>query len=283
MKVRRLSSGCGGRFLPVMTSASGVFGRIEAAGAEHVAFCRDPAAGLRALVVIGSTVRGPALCGVRIQPYADADAALDDGLRLAESMTVKSAAAGVRLGGSVIVLADPHTGKDARLLSSLARRRRARDRLRDPPLQPGSGPGHRGSRGCPERSPGQRDRPRVGDHPAAQHRVPARRGQDRDDPPAHQGRRPRAAGLPRPPVTGRSWPMTRALSTPPVIPAGVLAGSPQPVLPATQGLLLRPWGPANVPAFLSAYADDEIRRWHAPPPHPGPCPPTTRRTAPKPG
>lgn len=105
-----------------MTSASGVFGRIEAAGAEHVAFCHDPAAGLRALVVIGSTVRGPALCGVRIQPYADADAALDDGLRLTEVMTVKSAAADVRLGGgSVIVLADPRTGKGARLLSSLAR------------------------------------------------------------------------------------------------------------------------------------------------------------------
>lgn len=108
--------------MPVMTSASGVFGRIEAAGAEYVAFCHDPAAGLRALVVIGSTARGPALCGVRIQPYADADAALDDGLRLAEAMTVKSAAADVRLGGgSVIVIADPRTGKDARLLSSLAR------------------------------------------------------------------------------------------------------------------------------------------------------------------
>lgn len=56
--------------------------------------------------------------------------------------------------------------------------------------------------------------------------------------------------------------MTRALSTPPVISAGVLAGSPQPVLPAAQGLPLRPWEPADVPAFLSAYADDEIRRWH---------------------
>lgn len=105
-----------------MTTASGVFGRIESAGAEHVAFCYDRTAGLRALVVIGSTARGPALCGVRIHPFSDADAALDDGLRLAEAMTVKSAAADVRLGGgSVIVLADPRTGKDARLLSALAR------------------------------------------------------------------------------------------------------------------------------------------------------------------
>ena len=50
--------------------------------------------------------------------------------------------------------------------------------------------------------------------------------------------------------------------TPPAIPSGSLSGSPQPVLPAAQGLLLRPWGPADAPAFLAAYADGEIRRWH---------------------
>jgi RimJ/RimL family protein N-acetyltransferase len=56
--------------------------------------------------------------------------------------------------------------------------------------------------------------------------------------------------------------MTRDLSTPPVIPSGSLSGSPQPVLSAAQGLLLRSWGPADAPAFLSAYQDSEIRRWH---------------------
>lgn len=56
--------------------------------------------------------------------------------------------------------------------------------------------------------------------------------------------------------------MTRALSTPPVIPAGSLAASPQPELAAVGGLLLRPWAGGDVPAFLSAYRDDEIRRWH---------------------
>ncbi|MGP3971489.1 GNAT family N-acetyltransferase [Streptomyces sp. 6N223] len=56
--------------------------------------------------------------------------------------------------------------------------------------------------------------------------------------------------------------MTRALSTPPVIASGLLASSPQPVLPATGGLLLRPWVRADAPAFLSAYQDDETRRWH---------------------
>lgn len=56
--------------------------------------------------------------------------------------------------------------------------------------------------------------------------------------------------------------MTRALSTPPVIPSGSLSGFPQPVLPVALGLLLRPWEPADAPVFLSAYQDDEIRRWH---------------------
>ncbi|MGW2746626.1 GNAT family N-acetyltransferase [Streptomyces sp. NPDC001450] len=56
--------------------------------------------------------------------------------------------------------------------------------------------------------------------------------------------------------------MTRALSTPPVIPSGSLAGSPQPVLHTAQGLFLRPWERADAPVFLSAYQDGEIRRWH---------------------
>ena len=63
-------------------------------------------------------------------------------------------------------------------------------------------------------------------------------------------------------IAGRPWRVTRELSTPPVIPSGSLSGSPQPVLPAVPGLLLRPWEPADVPAFLSAYQDREIRRWH---------------------
>jgi RimJ/RimL family protein N-acetyltransferase len=56
--------------------------------------------------------------------------------------------------------------------------------------------------------------------------------------------------------------VTRDLSTPPAILPGSLADSPQPVLPAAQGLLLRPWEAADAPTFLSAYEDDEIRRWH---------------------
>ncbi|MFE2460697.1 GNAT family N-acetyltransferase [Streptomyces sp. NPDC059402] len=44
--------------------------------------------------------------------------------------------------------------------------------------------------------------------------------------------------------------------------AAFFADRPQPVLPGAGNLLLRPWEPADAPAFLSAYRDREVRRWH---------------------
>lgn len=55
--------------------------------------------------------------------------------------------------------------------------------------------------------------------------------------------------------------MTYALSTQSAISAGSLVAAPHPVLRAT-GLVLRPWGTADVRVFLDAYQDPEIRRWH---------------------
>ena len=56
--------------------------------------------------------------------------------------------------------------------------------------------------------------------------------------------------------------VTSTLSTPPAIPAGTLAGTPQPVLRADGGLLLRPWDAPDAAVFLAAYQDPEIQRWH---------------------
>lgn len=58
--------------------------------------------------------------------------------------------------------------------------------------------------------------------------------------------------------------MIRTLSTPPAMALGCLAAAPQPVLLATDGggLLLRPWERTDAAAFLSAYRDEETRRWH---------------------
>jgi len=48
----------------------------------------------------------------------------------------------------------------------------------------------------------------------------------------------------------------------PALRAGTLAEHPQPTIAAGGGLRLRPWQAGDVQAFLAAYRDPEIRRWH---------------------
>ena len=66
---------------------------------EEVLYHYDAASGLRAIIAIHSTALGPSLGGTRWYPYAGAEAALRDVLRLSMAMTAKSAAAGLDLGG----------------------------------------------------------------------------------------------------------------------------------------------------------------------------------------
>jgi leucine dehydrogenase len=70
-------------------------------------------------VAVHSTARGPSLGGCRIWTYADTRAAVRDALRLSGAMTLKSAVAGLPLGGGkgVIMLPTgtaPPTGDDRR-------------------------------------------------------------------------------------------------------------------------------------------------------------------------
>lgn len=77
-------------------------------GYEAVHFHHDPATGLRALIAIHSTQLGPALGGCRCYPYVSSVDALADVLRLARGMTLKSAFAGLPLGGGkAVILAPP--------------------------------------------------------------------------------------------------------------------------------------------------------------------------------
>src|SRR3546814_20737360 len=63
-----------------------VFENKEFDGHEQVVFCHDPASGLKAIIAIHNTTRGPALCGCRMWPYApEADARTAD-LRLSPGM-----------------------------------------------------------------------------------------------------------------------------------------------------------------------------------------------------
>jgi ribosomal-protein-alanine N-acetyltransferase len=48
----------------------------------------------------------------------------------------------------------------------------------------------------------------------------------------------------------------------PRIPAGRLAGGPQPVLPVGDALRLRPWRAADAPAVVEAFTDPTLQRWH---------------------
>ena len=48
----------------------------------------------------------------------------------------------------------------------------------------------------------------------------------------------------------------------PIVPDGALSARPQPRIDGT-GVRLRPWREADIPALIAAYADPEIRQWHA--------------------
>ncbi len=102
-----------------------VFDRVDAApgaGHEQVVFCQDRATGLRAIVAIYSTTRGPALGGTRFYPYASEDAALEDVLRLSRAMAYKAACAGLPLGGGkAVILGDPVRHRTEALLRAYGR------------------------------------------------------------------------------------------------------------------------------------------------------------------
>src|SRR5438093_11404428 len=91
-------------------------------GHEQVVLCRDASVGLRAIIAIHSTVLGPALGGVRMWPYASAEEALQDVLRLAQAMTYKAAVAGLPLGGGkAVIIGDPRRKKTEGLLRAFGR------------------------------------------------------------------------------------------------------------------------------------------------------------------
>ncbi|WP_434049144.1 Glu/Leu/Phe/Val family dehydrogenase [Marinobacter salarius] len=89
---------------------------------EHLTFCCDPETGLRAIIAVHNTSRGPALGGCRMYPYASDDEALTDVLRLSRGMTYKSALANLDLGGGKsVIIGDPRQHKTEALLESMGR------------------------------------------------------------------------------------------------------------------------------------------------------------------
>jgi leucine dehydrogenase len=97
-----------------------VFDHPDFDGHEDVHFVSDGPSGLRAIIAVHSTRRGPALGGTRCLPYADDADALTDALRLSRAMTAKAAMADLPLGGGkAVILARPGTDR-GRVLDAYA-------------------------------------------------------------------------------------------------------------------------------------------------------------------
>lgn len=72
-------------------------------------FFMDKESGMKAMVAIHNTNRGPALGGCRFIPYASTQEAILDCMRLARGMSYKAALANLPLGGGKAVIIEPAT------------------------------------------------------------------------------------------------------------------------------------------------------------------------------
>src|SRR5437868_7414732 len=89
---------------------------------ERVVFNHDAATGLKAIIAVHSTARGPAAGGCRFWNYASTNAALTDALRLSRGMSYKNAMADLPLGGGkAVVLIEPKQAKSFELLQAFGR------------------------------------------------------------------------------------------------------------------------------------------------------------------
>jgi glutamate dehydrogenase/leucine dehydrogenase len=84
--------------------AVGPFRFIDALGPEKTVEIYEPRIGLKAVVVIDNVACGPAIGGIRMAP----DVSVEECVRLARAMTLKSAAAGLAHGGGKsVIFGDP--------------------------------------------------------------------------------------------------------------------------------------------------------------------------------
>jgi len=89
---------------------------------EHLLHSVELDAGMYAILAVHNTARGPALGGLRMQPYATPGDALTDVLRLSRGMTYKNALAELPLGGGKSVLiGDPRQDKTPEVFHAVGR------------------------------------------------------------------------------------------------------------------------------------------------------------------
>jgi len=99
-----------------------LFGLPEQAPHERVLLAADPQTGLKAILAVHSTARGPAFGGCRFWSYDSELAALNDALRLSQGMSHKNALADLPFGGGKAVIIKPAGDFDrAALFAAFAR------------------------------------------------------------------------------------------------------------------------------------------------------------------
>ncbi|MDB5444697.1 MAG: Glu/Leu/Phe/Val dehydrogenase family protein [Phenylobacterium sp.] len=81
-------------------------------GHEGVHAFYDETSGLKSIIAVHSTARGPAAGGCRMWPYVSDQAALEDALRLSRAMSYKNAMADLELGGGkAVIIGDARSQK----------------------------------------------------------------------------------------------------------------------------------------------------------------------------
>jgi leucine dehydrogenase len=91
-------------------------------GHESVNVVFDEKTGLKTIIAVHSTARGPAAGGCRMWPYASSEEALTDALRLSRAMSYKNAVADIAHGGGkAVIIGDSRTLKSPELFEAFGR------------------------------------------------------------------------------------------------------------------------------------------------------------------
>ena len=93
--------------LATSDTPASLFGLPDQAPHEKVLLAADAQTGLKALIAVHSTARGPAFGGCRLWTYDSELAALNDALRLSQGMSLKNALADLPFGGGKAVIIKP--------------------------------------------------------------------------------------------------------------------------------------------------------------------------------
>lgn len=107
-----------------MGAETEIFGYSDDLGPEKVVHFYQPRLKLRAILVVDNTALGPSIGGIRMAP----DVSTREVVRLARSMTLKNAAAGIPYGGGKsALLGNPDADKKDELVRAFARLLRSHD------------------------------------------------------------------------------------------------------------------------------------------------------------